>query len=242
MIGALAMVLAACATPRAPVAAVPREIAAADGTPLSVAVFPAARGPVVLWLPGETGVMPAETRLAGELAARGVEVWLPDLFSSRFLSALPSSLAQVPASDIELLTRAASAGGRPVVLMTNGRGAALVARGLAAGAPARGAILLHPNFYQETPAPGQEAVYMKELAALRLPVVIVQPDRSPYYWYREALETRLVASGATVTWRLLPGVRDRFYFRPDMTAEEEALGRRLPAMVIEALNRIERRP
>ena len=193
----------------------------------------------LLWLPSEHGVQPAERVVARALARRGIEVWLPDLFAAHFLPPLPSSLGQIPLDDVLELLRAASADGRPLVVLSADQGARLAVQALHhyTQQPRRrlGLILLNPNLYTRTPEPGQPARYWPETEALNLPVFILQAELSPWRWRLAELTERLRRGGSPVYTWLLRGVRDRYYFRPDALPAERAEARRLPQRLLTAL-------
>lgn len=227
----------------APLAAQGLEIALPDGTPLTVEVDAAAGDSLVLWLPSGFGRQPAEARLARELAAAGVEVWRAELIEARFLPPLESSLDRVPEEDVVALIDAARATGKRVYLLAAARGAILALRGAHAwlerhpqGGGLGGAVLLHPNLYLGPPEPGREAVYHPAVARTRLPVFIIQPPLSPWRWRLAETLAELERGGARVFVQTIPGnVRDRFYFRPDATAEEEVRAAQLPADIRRAV-------
>ncbi len=210
---------------------------------LPITVHPASGARVLLWLPSEHGFQPAERDAARALAAGGTEVWLVRLLEARFLPVVPSSLEKVPPGDVAAAIEAAGARtGKGIYLTSAGRGAVPLARGAVAWRAARpearavrGAVLLSPNLYVETPRPGRVASFLPAVARLDLDVYILQPALSPWRWWLDLLERRLEAGGATVTTRLLPGVRDRFYHRPDASMEETALGERLAGLIEEGL-------
>ncbi len=238
----LAALLAACLL--APAAAAPAEelpVRVAPDTEVPVERHPGRPGDgrLYLWLPSERGLPEGVRAAAAALARRGPEVWVADLLAARFLPLGSSGLRQVPATDVKALVEAALArGARHVLLVASGEGAALALAGarlwqLARPGDARlaGALLLHPNLYVETPEPGAEARYLPVARATNLGIVVIQPALSPWWWRLDALVGHLEAGGSTV-WRwALPGVRDRFHFRPDATALERRAASLLPAML-----------
>jgi thiol-disulfide isomerase/thioredoxin len=224
----------------------PLEIALADGAvSVPLARYPARGESLILWLPHGIGGPEAEERLAARLAALGIEVWRPDLLAAHFLPALESSLEQIAPQEVaELIEHARRASGKRVYLLASARAGVLALRAAQAWQsrhPADrglgGAILLHPNLYLGPPEPGKEAEYHPVVGQVRLPVFIVQPERSPWHFRLEALKAELERGGAVHT-RLLSGVRDRYYFRPDATPAEDAEARRLPALLHEAIARL----
>lgn len=223
-----------------------RNVTLQDGTQVPVTVFPAAGRSLLLWLPSGSGLVPAESAAAARLASRGVEVWLADTLSARFLPPLPSSLEQVPASDVtQLIAAARREGGKTVYLVTSGRGAVPALQGAALWRRQHGGrdpglgggILLFPDLYVAAPEPGEDARYLPIAFNTRLDLVILQGELSPWYWYLDALKTALERGGSTVRITPLPGTRDRFYGREAAKvplASEQAMAKRLPELIFDA--------
>lgn len=231
-----------------------RTITLKDGTGVPVTVFPAAGKALLLWLPSEMGLVPAEADAAARLAHRGVEVWLADTLSARFLPPLPSSLEKIPAGDVTQLVEAARRrSGKTVYLVAAGRGAVPALRGAArwrerhgGSSPGLGgAILLYPDLYVATPEPGEEAKYLPIASHTRLNIVILQGELSPWYWYLDTLKATLRQGGSKVEITPLPGTRDRFYGRGAAKvplASEQAMAKRLPQLIFDALQALQRMP
>lgn len=215
----------------------------ADGIDVPVSVHAASGDALLLWLPsGIPGATP-DAVLAEKMRAHGIEVWRADVLEARFLPALESSLEQVPDSDIVALIDAARASGKRVTLLASARAGLLALRGAHAWqtthpgvAGLDGAILLHPNLYLGPPEPGREAEFHPVVARTRLPVHVIQPEKSPWRFRLDALKPELERGGARVTLQFLPGVRDRYYFRADATPEEDAETVKLPARVRTAID------
>jgi len=220
-----------------------RDVRLADGIDVPVSVHAASGDSLLLWLPsGISGAAP-DAVLAEKMRAYGIEVWRADVLEARFLPALESSLEQVPDSDIVTLIDAARASGKRVTLLASARAAVLALRGARAwqtvhpgAAGLDGVILLHPNLYLGPPEPGREAEFHPVVARSRLPVHVIQPEKSPWRFRLDALKPALERGGARVTLQFLPDVRDRYYFRADATPEEDAETAQLPARVRAAID------
>ena len=213
-----------------------------DGTDLSYAVYAAEGRDLVIWVPSEAGLQVSEQATSEALSAAGVEVWIPDLVASRFLPYVQSSQDLIPAGDVAGLLDAGRATGKRVFLVAVGRGAIPALRGArawqeSAGGEATlaGAILLHPKFYTETPDPGVPARVLPIVEATNLPLFLIQPEKSPWRWRLHETVPALERGGSSVYVQYLPGVRDRFFFRPDADEAERALGDTLPAMIAQAM-------
>ena len=210
-------------------------------TEMPVTVYPAKGRDLIVWLPSDNGLLPADARIAAQLANAGVEVWAADAMGARFLPVVPSSLEQIPAADIADVVRAAKAkSGKRVYLLGPGRGAvpALSAAKLlqADKVPVlRGVVLISPNLYVGTPDAGEEAKYLPVAAQTRTRLYILQPELSPWRWYLDRLSGQLKRGGSLVRIKTLPGVRDRFYYREDGPPAEQAMGKRMPQLILRAL-------
>ena len=227
----------------ASVAVPARDVWLTDGIDVPVAVHAATGDTLVLWLPSGIPGATSDAALAEKMTAHNIEVWRADVLEARFLPALESSLEQVPDSDIVALIDAARAGGKRVTLLATARAGLLALRGAHAWQSAHpgaagldGVILLHPNLYLGPPEPGREAEFHPVVARTRLPVHVIQPEKSPWRFRLDALKPALERGGAHVTVQFLQGVRDRYYFRADATPEEDAETARLPAHLRAAIN------
>lgn len=227
----------------APLSKITQSLTLANGVEVPLTVYPANSRSILLWLPSENGLVPAEFNAAAELAKAGTEVWLADLHAAYFLPIVPSSMQQIPAGDVaRLIGAVAHRSGKTIYLVTEGNGAALALTGAAAWHgkkhQLRGAILLSPNLYVATPEPGEDAQYLPIATTTRLPVAVLQPELSPWRWHIDQLQSLLEQGGAKVTVKLLPGVRDRFYFRDDALPAEQALTPQLPQLIMHAYKQL----
>lgn len=194
----------------------------------------------VLWVPSEHGVLPQERRLAERLADKGLTVTLPNLFESFFLPATTSSLERIPPSVIAEEIQRLKAQGLPLIVISANQGAALAVKALveAMQMPQSdiAVVLLNPNLYVETPQAGQKAHYWPAVSRLDAPVYVIQAELSPWRWHLPELQETLGASGSDVFLRLMPDVRDRYYFRPDALAVENAQAKTLLQDVLSAIH------
>lgn len=186
----------------------------------------------LLWLPSEYGILPAEKHWAEVLARSGFESWFVDLYEPLFLPPTPSAVDQVPTLWISRLIERAQTDGRPLIVIAANKAAQLAVRGWVAAqkTPRQGVgfLFINPNLYLNTPEPGATARYWPETRAFNAPVFIFQAELSPWHWHVAELVQQLATSGSDVFVKRLPGVRDRFYFRPDAMAGEQALGSGFP--------------
>jgi len=194
---------------------------------------------VLLWLPSESGLLPQEVKHAQTLAASGHTVWFADVLTAWFLPALASSIEQLPAEDIAiLLEKVRLLSGKKIYLVASGRGALLSLRGAHAwqqrygkNANLGGIIMLSPKLFVETPEPGMAGELMPVVQYSNVPVFILQPANSPWRWKLDQIVPGLEQAGSDVYTWVLPNSRDRFYYRPDATPEEDQLAERLPDLL-----------
>jgi thiol-disulfide isomerase/thioredoxin len=218
------------------------SVTTADETDIAITVHSAEGKQLFLWLPSEAGPQPADERISGQLAAAGIEVWSVDLVEARFLPQTASSVDQVPAGDVAaLLQHAQRSTDKQLFVVANGRSVIPALRGLRAWqlqsddqSRLGGLILLSPKLFVETPEPGVAPQLMPIVSASNAPIYLLQPEQSPWFWKRGLTVPALERGGSDVYVRLLPGVRDRFYFRPDAVAAEETMAARLPTLLRQA--------
>lgn len=227
-----------------------RTLVADDGTDIPVAVYPDDRGPVLLWLPSEHGVLTGHHRQARALQEMGVETWLPDPFSGYFLPTAPSSFDRFPVDLVSQLIEAASQQGeRPVFIFGNDRAAPWLLESLRvwqADHPGAthlaGLILMSPYLHTGLPEVGEEAEFQPIARATNLPVYLIQPMLSPQYPLVQQVRALLSEGGSDVAVRLLPDVRDRFFFRPNALPAEEDLKPRFGSEFVRAMRVLARLP
>lgn len=238
--GGLALLAVVASTPA--LALEPRNVPV-EGADVPVVVAPAEGQRLVLWLPPEEGPAPRQWPTARDLAASGVEVWLPDLHSGWFIAPGTYSLADVPAEAVARLIGAAAATGKQVYLVAGGRAAQLALAGARAWQqqPARrgtlgGLVLLYPKLYGRTPQGGEDAQFAPIVRATNAPVFLMQPEHSSGWWRIIDAASALQAGGAAVYVQKLPAVSDGFEVRDETRPGEPEMTARLPAMLGNALD------
>ncbi len=213
-----------------------------DGTEISYYHYPAKGKQLYIWLAPEAGLQQSERDIAKQLAAKGVEVWYPDLFETNFLPIAASSVERFPVEQIKALIASANKG-KDIYLITSGRGVVPMLKGLRqwqiempASTAIKGVILLSAKFFVETPEPGQAGKLLPIVRATNIPVYLFQPAQSPWRWKLDETIPALQQGGSEVFLQILNNVRDRFYYRPDAVATEYQLAGELPRLIIRAAN------
>jgi Peroxiredoxin len=218
MIAVIGLVLGVCQT----------AYAASEQDALSISHYEA-KNPIaqVLWIPSEYGLLPQEKKLAKQLTKKGVSVLMPDLFDSYFLPAAPSSMTKIPPAVVANLIEKLQYDHPelPLFVIAPNQGAALAVKALVKveQSPVKnlGVILLNPNLYVKTPEAGKSAEYWPSVLQLNLPVMVLQAELSPWHWHLSSLSQRLSHGGSDVFIKVIPKVRDRYYFRPDAMSIEQ---------------------
>jgi len=196
-------------------------------TSLSVEVYSEQPQAILIWQPHELGTQSIDRQFAATMAQRGIEFWLVDLLEANFLPNTVSNMDRVSGNEIIALLDSATKSGLPVLVAASGRGAVPVLRGVRLWQRAHtdnqqlaGVILLSPKLYVETPDPGAAASFMPIASASNARIMILQPDKSPWYWKLNHTVQALEQGGSDVFVWPWHNVRDRFYFRPDATSFE----------------------
>ena len=192
---------------------------------------------IFLWLYSEAGPQKSEHDIATQLAKNNIEVWRIDLFAAHFLPVASSSMDRIPDTDIsELIEYAYKKTGKKIIPVTTGRGSLPILKGAYRwqtqykNSPAlAGVILMSPKFYTETPEPGVEGKLLDIVEKTNLPLFVLQPKKSPWYWKLDKTIPALEKSGSDVFVQRVKGVRDRYYFRPDADSYEQKMSLKLPA-------------
>ncbi|GAB6069289.1 hypothetical protein JCM30760_03860 [Thiomicrorhabdus hydrogeniphila] len=186
----------------------------------------------IVWLPSEYGVLPQEKAIAHQLAKHGIETWFPDFYEAMFLAPTPSAVDKVnPLWTEQIIKLAQNKSDVPIWIIAPNRSAQLAVKGVQTlfTRPGKnmGLILINPNLYIKTPAPGLTAEYWPETNNINLPITIIQSELSPWKFNVANLSQRLSVAGSNVFTQLITNVRDRFYFRPDALPIEQAKAQKL---------------
>lgn len=200
-------------------------------------------GVTILWLPSEAGLLEQEKKAARRLSKAGVNVWLADLHTAYFAPRIVSGLKEFKAQAVaQLIQHVLSKSNQDVFLVSSSFGAIPLLEGLAywqqnlqsnkgdnrqAKIQLGGVVLISPRLYLKTPEPGLAGTFYPIVKNTNVALLILQPEKSPFYWQLPDVNTALSIGGSDITiWRL-KDVRDRFYFRPDASQVENTLAAKL---------------
>lgn len=217
---------------------------------IPIDVHPANGTHLAIWFPSEAGPQTIDASIATQLANLGIEVWRVDLVDANFLPTVASSLEKIPAMQISaLMTHAQQSRDKKTLFITTGRGAIPVLRGLHHWqfnggdiSTLTGVVLLSPKFFVETPDPGLAGELMPIVSATNLPVFVIQPSQSPWYWKLKTTLAALESGGSDVYVRIIKNARDRYYFRPDATDSEKKLTTQLALLLKQAATMLDAIP
>lgn len=214
-----------------------------DGVEIPVSVYPASGEYLLLMLPSEHGYFNGHHQLAAAISKNNTEVWLADLFTAYFSPVSSEGMASFSPKDVStLIEEAGRRTGKKVFLMTNDKGTEVLLKAIrhwqqhAAQADAlAGAVLVSPYLFTSTPVAGKEVSYLPIATITNFNLFIMQPKLSPKFWRFPEMIDKLEQGGSDVYTQTLDRVRDRFFFRPDATEEEQSIASKLPALIHRAI-------
>ena len=209
-----------------------------DDIDVDISVYSAKGDKVILWLACNEGREGPETRAAKLLVKQGIEIWFPDFLSAHFLPQGPSSIYKIPGSEVAAVIEKIhkERPNKSIYLVAGGRANAPLIRGAVewekkATKPLQAAIMLYPRLNLLEPVPGNEPVYIEAVGKTKLPVVVLEGERTPNRWGLPHLMGKLKQSGASVSYKLLPKVRGYFYTRPQKTDAEKRMTDKLHEII-----------
>lgn len=216
-----------------------RTLDVGDGDQVDVRVFPAEAGTqLLLGFPCDEGKSLSEEVTAGALADDGIEVWMPDMLSAYMLPKVRSSLEQIPTDALDKLVEQAAATGKEVYLIASGPDTELVLRAAAAweaahpdGGRLKGAILLFPRLNAAEPEPGKAPEYVPAVGTTKLPIMVLEGERTPNRWGVGHLTKALERGGSPVYAKLIPDVRGYFFKRDDANMPENVATSQLSGLI-----------
>lgn len=213
---------------------------------LPVNVFPADGDQLLLVLPSEYGFQRGHELLGRAIAAQSTEVWLADLYAAYFLPVSRSSLENFFVKDIaKLIDAVDQKTGKAIFLMSHDSGVVPMLEGIRYWQQqnrdydrVKGGVMVSPNLYVGTPDVGHEIEYRSVASQTDFNLYIIQPMLSPKSWQLKTLLNVLARGGSDVYAQRVNAVRDRFFFRPDATPDEEVAASRLARWIKRAMSLI----
>jgi len=213
---------------------------------------------LLLVLPSEYGLQTADYQLLRTLPKNNIEVWTSNLLDAYFLENAASNLERLPANDLQKLIKAIhKKTNKNIFILTAGRGTIPVLRALASWRDTdlpesplaeftpdyiRGLIFMHPKLFKTTPEPGLVAELMPSVQHTNQLIYLIQPTLSPFWWNRNISIAGLEESGSDVFVQPLKNMRNRYYFRPDATPQEQQLANNYPRLIYQAIKQLKLYP
>lgn len=219
-------------------------------TEIEITVYPAKGDTLFLWLYSEAGPQQIEDEIAQQITKNNIEIWRLDLFAAHFLPVASSSMDKIPSSNIsEIIEYAYKKTGKKIIPITTGRGSLPILKGANLwqnkyknSHALTGIILMSPKFFIDTPEPGKKGKLFNIVTKTNLPIFIFQPALSPWYWKLDQTVPALEKSGSDVFVQRIKNVRDRFYFRPNASADENRATSQLPLFLKRAASYLKKFP
>ena len=218
-----------------------RTLTLGDDTEIELRVFPARGDTLLLGFPCDEGAGVNQEATARLLEEDGVEIWMPDLLTAYMLPKARSSLRQIPDGVLLSLLEEAIKTGKKVFLIASGPDSELVLRAAALwerkypdgpkSQALQGALLLYPRLLKGKPEPGREPRYIDAVGKTRLPIMVLEGERTPNRWGIGHLTNALKAGGSDVYAKLIPGVRGYFVEREDTSPPEAMVASQLPGLI-----------
>ena len=208
---------------------------------------------LMVWVMPRLSETPRVAELAGQVAARGIEVWLVDLADSLFLPSGPATQRSIDGRYVSGLVNAAHRdSGKTITLMARGYAAIPVLKGardwqqreVAAGRRdpfLAGVVLVSPDLYATIPALGLDPVYEAVTSATNMPIMLYQSGKRGNRWQLDRLLETLQVGGARVYFKILPGVTGLFSDNDRAPATLQALAD-FPAQLAQSLALLKRLP
>lgn len=212
-------------------------ITTADDTEIDVRIFKAEGKKLLIGFACDQGSSIAEEDTAKVLATDGVEVWMPDMLSAYMLPKVRSSLSDIPTDGLLKIIETAKKTNKKVYLVASGADTELILRVAQEwekthqDSPLDGAVLMFPRLNKGKPEPGQAPKYQDAVGKTKLPIMILEGERTPNRWGMGHLTTSLKKGGSTVYAKLIPDVRGFFFKRADHNIPEDTVTSQMPGLI-----------
>lgn len=212
-------------------------ITTADDTEIDIRIFKAKGKKLLIGFACDQGSSVAEEDTAKALASDGVEVWMPDMLSAYMLPKIRSSLRDIPTDGLIKIIESAQKTNKKVYLVASGPDTELILRVAEEwekthkDSPLAGAVLMFPRLNKGKPEPGQAPKYQDAVGQTKLPLMILEGERTPNRWGIGHLTSSLKKGGSTVYAKLIPDVRGFFFKREDHNAPEDTVTSQMPGLI-----------
>ncbi len=204
-----------------------------------VRIFHADGDRLLLGFACDEGSSVSEEKTAASLASDGIEVWMPDMLGAYMLPKSRSSIYEIPTSSMIKIIKQAVETGKDVYLIAGGPDTELVLRAAQAWEaspesdkhPLKGAVLMFPRLNKSAPQPGKPPEYVDAVGKTKLPLMVLEGERTPNRWGIKHLTRALEQGGSPVMSKLIPDVRGYFFKREDANMPEEVVTSQLSGVI-----------
>ena len=98
---------------------------------------------------------------------------------------------------------------------------------------------MFPRLFKEEPVPGKVPEYVDSVGKTRLPIMLLEGERTPNRWGLNTLSNELQKSGSNVTSKVIPDVRGYFFKRQDASSSEDVVTSQMAGLIKVSLFYIE---
>jgi len=216
-----------------------KTITTEDDSEIEVRIFPAEGDKLLIGFACDQGSSVAEEMTAQALANDGIEVWMPDMLSAYMLPKVRSSLSDIPTDGLVKIIQEAKKSNKKIYLVASGPDTELVLRATADWEKSHasdenllgGAILMFPRLNKSKPEPGKPPEYQDAVGKTKLPLIVLEGERTPNRWGVGHLTNSLKKGGSTVYAKLIPDVRGYFFKRNDPNVPEDLVTSQMSGLI-----------
>lgn len=214
-----------------------KTITSIDDTEIDVRIFESKGDQLLIGFACDQGSSLAEEKTAQTLANDGVEVWMPDMLSAYMLPKVRSSLGEIPTDGLIKIIEMAQKTNKKIYLIASGPDTELILRAAEEWENTHkdsmlgGAVLMFPRLNKQEPEPGKAPEYQDAVGKTRLPIMVLEGERTPNRWSVGHLTNALKKKGSTVYAKLIPDVRGYFFKREDPNVPEDLVTTQMSGLI-----------
>ena len=215
-----------------------KTITTDDDSEIDIRIFSATGDKLLIGFACDQGSSVAEEKTSQSLAKDGIEVWMPDMLSAYMLPSVRSSLSEIPTDGLIKIIEEAKKTKKKIYLVASGPDTELILRAVADWEEKHaneellgGAILMFPRLNKTKPEPGKAPIYQDAVGKTKLPLIVLEGERTPNRWGVGHLTNSLKKGGSTVYAKLIPDVRGYFFKRNDPNVPEDLVTSQMSGLV-----------
>ncbi len=214
-----------------------KTIEMANSTDIDIRIFSAKGDKLLIGFACDQGSSKAEEETSKALAKDGVEVWMPDMLSAYMLPKVRSSLSDIPTDSLIKIIEEAQKTNKNIYLVASGPDTELILRAAQTWESTHkdkqlgGAILMFPRLNKTKPEPGKAPNYQDIVGKTKLPIMVLEGERTPNRWGIQHLTHALKKGGSTVYAKLIPDVRGYFFKRNDPNVPEDLVTSQMSGLI-----------